>query len=500
MRLNEQEYNQYIRIHPKLIYFAGKKLGLFPKNTTLENFLGWSVEKKYPTREALYENLHLLDEFIHEFSKELSKEDIKLIQQFRHFVKGTFVVVKLTPQHAIFMDDQFTYEVLALNDPFEMFWGNNLPVMVEAVLLPFKDKIIYDGIISSYPVVIGPGMKESIMHDFNRIVAQNGVISQLPVDENIKAHAQIEPEESELLTDEELDFFDEELEAFMEFENRRPIPEIDNLSPQDMEHILYQPFEDVSPIQWKAPLDENVITREVPFFQLIRAYLKMVEEAGQMKLTPKGNLQVKVCRELYALGLIKEDNIERGYTKFSKESDSMVLQTVRIIADLAGITKKRQGKVSLTAKGKKLLDKPDLLFRAIFQTYYQKFNWEYHDLYEDNGHIQNTFGYLLYLLLQYGKEEKNLEFYVEKHMLAFPMIAHMLDPFELFSSPEKYIYDCIHTRVFSRFLNWFGFVEERTTGKKFLDREYFIRTTDTFRKIMELDASKFQFERPEGFA
>ncbi|MCB0650669.1 MAG: hypothetical protein KDC85_05285 [Saprospiraceae bacterium] len=500
MRLNEQEYNQYIRIHPKLIYFAGKKLALFPKNTTLEKFLGWSVEKKYPIREALYENLHLLDEFIHEFSKELSKEDIELIQQFKHFTKGTFVVVKLTSEHAIFMDDQFAYEVLALSDPFEMFWGNNLPVMVEAVLLPFKDKIIYDGIISSYPILIGPGMKESIMHDFNRIVAQNGVISQLPVDEKIKAHAHIDPEESEIPTDEELDFFQEELEAFMAFENRQPMPEIDNLSPQDMHHILYQPFEDVSPIQWKVPVDKNVFTQEVPFFKLITAYLKMVEEAGQMKLTPKGNLQVKTCKDLYALGIINEGHIEKGTVKLNKESDSIVLQTVRIIADLAGITKKRHGKVSLTAKGKKLLDKPDLLFRAIFQTYYQKFNWEYHDLYEDNGHIQNTFGYLLYLLLQYGKEERNLQFYVEKYLLAFPFILEAIEPRSLYHSAEKYTQNCIHTRVFSRFLNWFGFIEERTTGKKFFDIEYFIRTSDTFRKIMELDASKFQFERPEGYA
>jgi len=38
---------------------------------------------------------------------------------------------------------------------------SNLPLMVEAVLLPFKNRIIYDSIIPHYTVSFGGGMRRS---------------------------------------------------------------------------------------------------------------------------------------------------------------------------------------------------------------------------------------------------------------------------------------------------------------------------------------------------
>ena len=56
--------------------------------------------------------------------------------------------------------------------------------MVEAVLLPFKGKIIYDGMISNYPIHFGRGLKNSLKNDALLAEGKYGIITELP--ENIK--------------------------------------------------------------------------------------------------------------------------------------------------------------------------------------------------------------------------------------------------------------------------------------------------------------------------
>lgn len=180
MRLNEKEYNEYLAIHPKLIYYVGKKKNLIPSGTTLEEFMNYSAKDKYPVRNALYENIHMLDTYIKEHSNELSEEDKDTIRQFKHFKKGTFYIIKLLKKYALFMGEKYVYGVYALNDPFQMFWGNNLPVMVEAVLLPYKGKIIYDGLISNYPIHLGRGIRSSIKNSYALMEGRYGIITELP--------------------------------------------------------------------------------------------------------------------------------------------------------------------------------------------------------------------------------------------------------------------------------------------------------------------------------
>ncbi len=96
MRLNEEEYNKYLGVHPKLIYYVGMRKKLIPKETSLEEFMNYTVEDKYPIRNAMYENIHMLNDYIKENSERLSEEEKEIIRDFKYFKQGTFYVVKLT--------------------------------------------------------------------------------------------------------------------------------------------------------------------------------------------------------------------------------------------------------------------------------------------------------------------------------------------------------------------------------------------------------------------
>ncbi len=109
MRLNQKEYYKYLEIHPKMIYYVGKRKKLIPKSTTLEDFMNYSVEDKYPIRNAMYENTHMLNDYIKENSEELSEEDKDIIRGFKYFKQGTFYVVKLTKKYAYFLGDKYVY-------------------------------------------------------------------------------------------------------------------------------------------------------------------------------------------------------------------------------------------------------------------------------------------------------------------------------------------------------------------------------------------------------
>lgn len=73
------------------------------------------------------------------------------------------------------------YGVLALSQPFEESIGPFLPVLVHSVLLPYKDKIIYDGLITSFNISFGPGIRRNLNQDFKEAKARHGIVTSLPM-------------------------------------------------------------------------------------------------------------------------------------------------------------------------------------------------------------------------------------------------------------------------------------------------------------------------------
>lgn len=151
-----------------------------------EDFKDLDVETKFSVREALYENPKYFNKFVKENPYDLSNEDLRVADNFRYFRKGPFWVLKYLKKHAVFLDGDFAYGVLALSDPFEWFFGNNLPRMVETVLLPFEGKIVYDGMMKSSNIIIGGNITSSLNSEYSVLKAKYGLITQLPIDEKIK--------------------------------------------------------------------------------------------------------------------------------------------------------------------------------------------------------------------------------------------------------------------------------------------------------------------------
>lgn len=88
MRLNEQEYYQYLNIHVGILYFIAIKKGIVPKIDFEKFNKEIPLELKFQAREILYEDFSHLDEFIKKNPLNLSKEDLEIADNFRHAKVG----------------------------------------------------------------------------------------------------------------------------------------------------------------------------------------------------------------------------------------------------------------------------------------------------------------------------------------------------------------------------------------------------------------------------
>lgn len=140
-----------------------------------------SDEKVYKVREALWENPKIIDDYI--ATVKLPDDKVELLQSWcDHHKKGMFFLVDYKPDYALIIgtDEQKQdriYAVKGISRPLSDTMQRELPIQLETVLIPFKDKIIYDSFMSSMPLTFAEGAKKAFKEMYenaleHRIIAQ----------------------------------------------------------------------------------------------------------------------------------------------------------------------------------------------------------------------------------------------------------------------------------------------------------------------------------------
>ena len=180
MTLDPQDYRLYLDTHLPLLYFAGMKEKLSPAKTTFKQFLNLHYPVKFKCREALYKNKKLLDEYLQEQADQLTEEQVEILNGFKQKIRSDFILFKYLKKYAIFVDTNTNlfYAVQALGDPFDNFF-TDLPVIINAAILPFKGKIIYDGFLQGGNVHIGRNMTADVNKSYKKAKQQKEIITTL---------------------------------------------------------------------------------------------------------------------------------------------------------------------------------------------------------------------------------------------------------------------------------------------------------------------------------
>jgi len=256
--------------------------------------------------------------------------------------------------------------------------------------------------------------------------------------------------------------FNKNIENSINQYNQDAVNDFEGFVPEQMHQIIYDPFNPNGAIKLNRDIDENFIEKHSPFYKLAKALCRYAEKAGKIKLTKTGNITLKPLKELYNLKIMQEYFIEKGYTSLSSQDKWIKMCAVVFGCEFAGIIKKWKGYMTLTKKGRKLLNsKGNDLFFTLFESYTIKFSWAYFDGYENEHCGQLAFMFSLWLLKRYGTEIHDDNFYSKKYITAFPKFREMD---KRYTESEH----CYKIRFLECFCNYFGFIN---TIEKYNDKD-----------------------------
>ncbi len=182
MHLTSQEVERFYTIWFPLLHYVNQQRKLVPSFPKVWRDAHVPSEVAVLLRDALWKDDGLRKAFIAENPAHLSQEDLALVESWQHRVSGDFFILRHLKKHSIFLSSgsPHAYGVLGLTGPIEEVIGPELPIYVKAVLLPFEDRIIYDSLLSAYPIYFGAGYRSSFNDTYRDIQEREGIITRLP--------------------------------------------------------------------------------------------------------------------------------------------------------------------------------------------------------------------------------------------------------------------------------------------------------------------------------
>ena len=185
MLLEPEDLDLFFRLHRALMFFVNQRLRVLPEDlATPEDFAALPPMSRLAVVDAFVANLDLIDAFVAQNPGPFSDGELDIVRSWRHLVAGKFYVFRELKRYTVFLssaDPVVAYGVLALSQPFEDLIGPYLPVLTKTVLLPFRGRIVYDGLLQSYNVSFGPGIRRSLNESFQEAKARQGIVTALPM-------------------------------------------------------------------------------------------------------------------------------------------------------------------------------------------------------------------------------------------------------------------------------------------------------------------------------
>lgn len=166
-----------------LLDFVNKKYRIHPRAGTLTDPKDLPGKKIFAIREKLWENGTLIDEYLDQWDIGLPEREAAIIATWKKRLSGKFIILKQLKKQAILLHAEEgggVYGVQGLYSSLaETVPGNMLPLMVEAVLLPFEGRLIYDGFLLPYPVHFGGGCRRDFNQQYQRAKERGEVITSI---------------------------------------------------------------------------------------------------------------------------------------------------------------------------------------------------------------------------------------------------------------------------------------------------------------------------------
>ncbi|HYN44860.1 MAG TPA: hypothetical protein VER35_02575, partial [Candidatus Limnocylindrales bacterium] len=181
MKLSKEDVDLYYKLHWSLLFYINQKYrvieGLNEPILRQEN-----PQKVMELYGKLFSDLGLIDSFATENPFNFNRDELDIIKSWKNFVKDRFLIVAHLKDYSVFMTtgkEQKVYGVLGLADKIEDVVPPLMPLYLETILFPFKGRIIYCGLMSTYNIQIGSNMRRGIQAEYQQAKRKFGIITSL---------------------------------------------------------------------------------------------------------------------------------------------------------------------------------------------------------------------------------------------------------------------------------------------------------------------------------
>lgn len=180
MVLSPADAALFYRAWSALLTWVNDQRGIVPRfvRPSAENPIDPEVVNA--VKDVIWADDGLREQFLAEGAADLGQEERELVASWRHRVSGNFVLFKHLRRHSIFLGKE-TYGVVGIYSPLEEMFPS-VPRFVEAVLLPFRDVIITDGLLRSPGIhlTFGGGARRMLNDEYSAARAASQVRTMLP--------------------------------------------------------------------------------------------------------------------------------------------------------------------------------------------------------------------------------------------------------------------------------------------------------------------------------
>ena len=188
--LEKEDVDLFYKLYSRLLCFVNKQAKILQSKMLSPNeFETLSLKDRAKIREVLYTQKEYIDQFLKSKNvQKLNNDELAIIESWKSFEKGNFFIYKHYKKHSIFLkESEKAFAVCGISDPLnEMF--PTPPVYIETVLIPFKNHIIYDGLINGYSIHFGSGFRNSLKDSYEKAKRNEGLILQLSVNKEKDSH------------------------------------------------------------------------------------------------------------------------------------------------------------------------------------------------------------------------------------------------------------------------------------------------------------------------
>ena len=156
MRLEQSDAELFYQLWFPLLDFVNRKYHVCPKTGTIDQKHGVDACDAKAIADYLWSHIEVIEEYL--AAAKLQNEYAQIVAGWKQCKSGRYILERHLKNGSVFIsaEDGAVYMVKGLFSTWAEMLGES-PVLLDAVLIPFRGSIISDGLVVPYRISFGKG-------------------------------------------------------------------------------------------------------------------------------------------------------------------------------------------------------------------------------------------------------------------------------------------------------------------------------------------------------